>query len=110
MKALIEIKKAEMVSQKLQSTYGLSAKRSTDIAKLATSWSKLSKTRSMTSADANAFSNEVLGFDLTEGISAYRQASEGNRDQLDSLIEQASRVNNITPEHMNNLVNTIFKF
>lgn len=108
--ALVEELQADKVAETLANDYGLSEKRSLQVARLTMEWNKLSKKRSVTDADADAFSTQVLGFSLSDGIKAVRRAEkEGKKDKLDALIERAAQTNGISPEHVNDLIEKFAK-
>jgi len=71
-------------------------------------WNKLSSARSVTADDANAFSKELLGFDINSAVEAYKKSVEGDATDLNTLIDQAAQVNGTTPEHINELMTTMF--
>ncbi len=102
--ALKEAWKTAKVSELLSAKYGLSEERSEKVAKMMSQWEKLSKQRQMTDADANVFSKEVLGVDITAAKDAFEGSAAGDNASLNNLIEKAAEVNGITPEHMNGLV------
>ena len=108
MGAVMEQVRLEKVSTYISAEYGLSESRSLQIAKLATAWSNTSKSRSMTDADANSFSEELVGFSLTKATAAFKKSAEGDSVEMTSLIEQAAELNGTTPEQMNNIISDMF--
>ena len=62
----------------------------------------------MTNAEVDSFSTELLGFSLTQGLSAYKASIEGDNSGLDALIKQSAAVNGITPEHASGLMTKVF--
>ncbi|HLE11173.1 MAG: hypothetical protein A2504_16835 [Bdellovibrionales bacterium RIFOXYD12_FULL_39_22] len=99
--------KVSKMSEYLTAEFGLSEKRSTDIARLTSEWSQLSKTRSMTDADANSFAVEIFGTGIDTLKNGFQKSIEGDKTDLDKLIEQAAEINEISPEHMNKIVSKI---
>ena len=99
---IAESVKVGQLASKFASEFGLSEERSLQIAKTYTAFKKVSTTRSLTEADANHFTNEVLGVSMNELYEATTNAQD-----LNSLIEKAAEKNAISPEHMNEIVNMI---
>ena len=62
----------------------------------------------MTTSEVDAFSTELLGFSLTSGIEAYKASVDGDKSQVETLVEQAAQVNGITPEHATKLMTKVF--
>ncbi|MBF0362538.1 MAG: hypothetical protein HQK49_16080 [Oligoflexia bacterium] len=105
--AFLEEKKAADMGGKLAAEFGLSEERGIQIAKLSSQWNSLKKKRSLTDADAHAFSKEVIGVDLSTAVNAYKNSLEGNKSDLNSMLEKAAAVNGTTPERMNKIFNEI---
>lgn len=105
--ALKEVAQIAKSAQFLSSEFGLSVERSKEVARLATHWKKSSK-KGMTNDEQDAFSTELLGFSITAGKKAAKEASEGNLLSLSSLIENAASKNSITPEHASKLMTKMF--
>src|SRR3989339_955271 len=99
--------KVSKMSEYLTAEFGLSEKRSTDIAKLTSEWSQLSKTRSMTDADANSFALEVFGANIESLKNGFQKSAEGDKTDLNKLIEDAAAINEVSPEHMNKIIEKI---
>ena len=106
--ALKETYQIEKSAQFLSSEYGLSLNRGKEVAKLVTHWNKASK-KSMTNAEIDTFSTELLGFSLTSGKEAVTEMVSGDDSKLEELVEQAATTNGITPEHATKLMTKIFK-
>ena len=87
--------------------YGLSEKRSESVAKLVVNWKKVSNNRAMTSADADAFTEKLIGVNINEATKAYKSSLEGDETSLTSLIEKAADVNETSPENMKELFNNL---
>ena len=105
--ALKEAATIQKSAEFLSSEFGLSLDRSKERAGLQAHWKKASK-KSMTNAEVDAFSTELLGFSLTSGIQAYNASANGNESQLENLIQQSAEVNSITPEHAQSLMSKVF--
>lgn len=94
-------KQAEVIGRsagKIQSTLGLSAERSTDIAKIAFQMAKAPK-GSLTVADYDNFTKQVLGSTAKEVQSALTKSAQGDNAALEQLIDRAAAANGIGPEH-----------
>lgn len=105
--ALKEVAEVEKSAQFLSSEFGLSLSRGKELATLKKHWKKSSK-KSMTTAEVDAFSTELLGFSLTSGVSAYKASTEGDDNQIDALVKTAAEVNGITPEHATKIMTKVF--
>lgn len=107
--AMMQSFKISKVGEALAAEFGLSDVRGREIAKVATEWTKLSKSRSLTNEDAKAFSKELLGVDIVEAQNAVMKKMEGDESAFDNLMEQAANANGTTPEHMNKLMSLLIK-
>ena len=83
--------------------YGLSESRSIEVAKMVSAFKQVSGSRSLTDADAESFSQELLGVSFGE----VKSALTGTASNLDALIEKAAEKNDISPEHMSEIIGTI---
>lgn len=88
----------ERSAEKLQANLGLSAERSTQLAKLAIQMGKTPKS-SLTDRDMDNFSTAILGSTSAELKSAFIRNAAGDSSKLDQLIDRAAAVNGIGPEH-----------
>ena len=100
--AFNEIYKVNKMQELLTYDFGLSEKRSAKVAKLVLNWKKVSKSRSMSNADADAFSSRLIGVNINEAKTAYKKSLAGEDSSLDSLINKAAEVNGTSPENMKN--------
>lgn len=107
MSAIKEAHTIQKSAEYLSSEFGLSLNRSKEIASLTNHWKKASK-KGMSASETDKFATELLGFSLSSGISAYKDSLAGDSSSLDSLIEEAASVNDITPEHANGLMTKVF--
>ncbi len=85
--------------------FGLSEKRSENVAKLVLNWKRISKNRAMSNADADAFSKSLIGVNINEATQAFKKSLEGDKASFDGLIEKAAEVNGTSPENMKSLLN-----
>lgn len=107
---MVALKEAASISKSaefLSSEFGLSLDRGKEIATLTTHWKKASK-KGMTASEIDAFSTELLGFSLSQGVDAYNSSVQGDATSLEQLVEQSALVNGITPEHAENLMTKVF--
>lgn len=88
--------------------YGLSEKRSLQIAKLANHMIDASKTGEMNVATVNRFSKKVLGSDFQEMQDAYKSSLQGNLEEMNALVQKAAALNEITPEHTLKVMTQLF--
>jgi len=105
--ALTQVAVLDKKAKFLSSEFGLSLSRGTEVARLAAHWKKASK-KGMTAAEQDNFSTELLGFSITAGKKAAKDAIEGDSSSLDQLIQDAAATNSITPEHATKLMTKIF--
>lgn len=106
--AFVEGFKVERLADGLTSQYGLSEDRSIKVAKLATSWEKLAKTRALTNADADAFAKELAGVNFAEIDSAVKGISEGNLNDMNTVIAKAADMNGTSIENMSSIIMKLF--
>ncbi len=62
----------------------------------------------MTSADADAFTEKLIGVNINEATEAYKASLEGDETSLTSLIEKAADVNETSPENMKDYLTILF--
>ncbi|MBF0312183.1 MAG: hypothetical protein HQK52_02135 [Oligoflexia bacterium] len=105
--AFIQEKKNVAMGEKIAAEFGLSEDRGIQIAKLASQWGALKKKRTLTSADAHAFSKQVIGVDLETATKAFKKSLEGDKTDLNALFDKAAEVNNTTPERINKIFNEL---
>ena len=91
------------------SEFGLSEKRSQEVARLLKSYNRLKKTRALTEADQDIFSKRVIGLDSKRVNKAITSFYEGEREGLDELIHKAAYINETTPEHMESILETFLQ-
>ncbi|MDB9786792.1 hypothetical protein OAB57_01690 [Bacteriovoracaceae bacterium] len=103
----IEAKKVNDAGKKIAAEFGLSEKRGIEIAKLTSQWNTLKKKRALTDSDADAFSSELLGVNLTEAQEAFKKSAEGEKAPLEALFQKAATTNSTTPERINKIFNDI---
>ncbi len=90
----------------LAAQYGLSEDQGQRVAKLGKEWDTLSKSRQMTDADLDAFSQDLVGFSVSEARKAAKAAMEGNTAQSEALIEKAAANLETTPENVQRILAT----
>ena len=105
--AIAEASKLKKTAEFLSAEFGLSLDRGKELASLTAHWKKASK-KGMTQAEVDGFATEVLGFSLSDGLSAYSDSLNGDMTSLNGLVEQAAEFNGITPEHANQLMTKVF--
>jgi hypothetical protein len=106
--AFVESYKVETLASSLSAQFGLSEERATTVAKLASSYEKLSKSRALTNADADAFSKELTGVTISEMQGAYKSMTEGSTSELNAVLEIAAEVNGTSSENMAVIMNKLF--
>jgi hypothetical protein len=93
--------RATEVSEK----FGLSVDRSKEVVRLTMAWQKAGG-KDLTERDQDAFSQEMLGFSITEAKAAVKAKNEGNPEAVEDLVERAAATNETTPEHVKSLIDT----
>ncbi len=106
--AFVEAYKADALAKGLSAEYGLSEDRSLKIAKLASSWDKLAKTRALTNADADAFAVELAGVNFNEIDQAVKSMSEGSLNDMNAIVTKAAIVNGTSSENMASIIARLF--
>lgn len=95
---LKEVFKRERIQNFLIDNYALSEERAQELSHLLQVWSK----RSLSKKEQNIFSYKVLGISPAEVEKMYTERNE-------DLIEKAAEINDITPEHFEELMNDFLK-
>lgn len=106
--AFLEQDDINKVADHLGQKFGLSEERSRSVAKLLGNFSKLSEQRSMTPADYDYLTKNLLGSDFSAFQEAQNQAINGNNEHMDDLIERAASLNQISPEHMQKIISELY--
>jgi len=104
MGARIERKDLDQRSLDLSLNYGLSQERSYEVARVLTHMDRISEKRSLTSRKKDMVSRQLLGIDYTTSKKALENLLQGDKEGMDELLEQGSKVNGITPEHVSDLI------
>ncbi len=108
--AIMEALQIDKMSSYVASQFGLSKDRSVVVAKMATAWNKLAKTRAVTDADADAFTKQLTGVSMTDMNKAEDAMRVGNLSPLNDVLSKAAAVNGTTSENMANIMNQLFIF
>lgn len=98
--ALKEEVAEKFLTYKLTSEFSLSANRASELAKLASRYQKLESVRELTASEKDSFALEALGVSYSQVESAIKAKAEGSTGQYSKLLDEASKVNNTTPEQM----------
>ena len=107
----IEKIQREVLADQLNLELGLSMERSFEVSGLIKAWDKIAKNKGVTDSDAEAFSEELLGFSISEFQSAVKDQIEGKADaqaNLQELLNKASDKNGLSPEEMNGVISDFF--
>lgn len=95
-------------ADKVAASFGLSAERSREVARLAVQL-KQSPKASMTDADYDQFSKEILGSSLSDVKAAASAQAAGNNAAMEAVLDKAAEVNGVGPEHMNKIISGLFQ-
>jgi len=102
--SFIEKRNLDDFSSQLESDYGLSEKRSFEVAKLVSQFKRIKSKRGLTDRDMDRFSNELLGTTYKEAKEAFTTFIQGEGEDFEGLIDRASFKNDIDPEHMKEIM------
>ena len=69
------------------------------MAKVLTNFKDLKKKRVITDRDANSFSKDLLGFDITTAMEAGEMVMSGDTSLMNELVDLAADTNGLSPEH-----------
>lgn len=92
--------------EKLAAEFSLSEEQSFRIARIATEWQTISKSRQMTAKDLEAFTKDMVGLDLSDLRTAAQRAAEGDSSRMEGLINKASQNLDTTPENVKAILAT----
>jgi hypothetical protein len=106
--AFMEAYQVETMAANLSAQFGLSEERSIKVAKLASTYNKLSQTRALTNADADAFSQELAGVSIADMENAEKAMIGGSMAEMNAVIAKAAEVNGTTTENMNSIMMKLF--
>ena len=98
----VQIKKSALALQ----GYGFSEDRSLQVARLA-SQVKKSPQGSMTDADYDNFSKQLIGSSITQLKAALASQQQGDASTLDNIISTAAATNGVGPEQMKQMLSTV---
>jgi hypothetical protein len=101
--ALAEEAHLQMASSDIVTRFGLSVERAKEVVRLGTAWRKQGG-KDLTAKDQDAFSQELLGFSMTEAMKATENFHKGDKASLETLIEKAAKTNSTTPENMRQIL------
>ncbi len=96
------------MGKQIQAKFGLSAERSLKVAKISNFWRKYSTARAVTSDDADAFSEQLIGVNLKTVHNAVVKSSKGNVTELNALLKKAAQTNETSPEKMALIMTKLF--
>ncbi len=107
--AFVEAYSVETTAATIAAEFGLSDERSVQVAKLAASWNKLAKSRALTNADADAFSQELAGVSMADMESAEKAMINGSASEMNAVLAKAAAVNGTTSENMALIMSKLFE-
>lgn len=93
--------------KKLAAEFSLSEEQGFRVARVATEWQAIAKSRQMTAKDIEAFTKDTLGVDLSSIRSAAQKAGEGDLSSMENLINKAADNLDTTPENMKAIMSTL---
>lgn len=102
---LIEQAQVNDIATQLEKSFGLSEGRAMKVGKMLKNFQDVTNKRGMTNEDLSLLGKEILGTDINKLKAAYKKSIEGEKEDMDKLIEQAAELNEIDPEHMSALMN-----
>lgn len=96
------------IKNQLSAKFGLSTASATKIANIVHQFNKAAGSRELTTEDASAFSQNLVGFDMNSIENAVRKSAKGESSDLTKLVEKAAGNLDMSPESFNNMITTIF--
>lgn len=100
----LEAKDLVEKSEVIAGEFGLSEERSMKIARLHNTYSKITSKRSLSDADRDIFSKEILGIEYSKAKDAFKKHIQGDSTEMNSLLEDAAEVNETSPEHLSEIL------
>ena len=100
----IEDQKLDGLASRLGADYGLSENRSLEIAKLVSQFKNLKSKRNITNKEMDHFSHKLLGLSYEKVKNALGEYIQGTPENFELLIHNASKINNVDPEHMKEIM------
>lgn len=104
MGSMEETKTKENIKNQLTDQFGLSLERSRELSSLIFSFNKVRTKRALNIKEKNILTKKLIGINFDVGKKALEAHIQGNPDSLERIIERASQMNDISPEHMNELI------
>ena len=101
--AVLSKARAKNIGEQLSANYGLSETRGIELGQMLVEYKDLKKTRALTAADDDRFSQMAFGTKVSEMAKAYDKYNQGDATSMDSLIQTAAQTNGTTPEHVRGL-------
>jgi len=105
--ALRQEAKLNKVTNLLEMEYGFSESRAKEVTSVISNWKRLSKSREMTTEEANMFAMEVVGSDMASLEEAMINSALGDNSLLDELTNNAADLNGSSPEAISALIETL---
>jgi len=105
--ALRQEAKLNKVTNLLEMEYGFSESRAKEVTSVISNWKRLSKSREMTTEEANMFAVEVVGADMASLEEAMINSALGDNSLLDELTSNAAELNGSSPEAISALIETL---
>ncbi|MBC7692256.1 MAG: hypothetical protein H7222_10845 [Methylotenera sp.] len=99
----------ESAGKAFAAKYQLDEKVGIQVARTLNDWATLSKDRSKTSADIEAFTQRLYGVDFNSVKTALTEAATGNNDAMKATVAQAAASWGTSPETMKEILNTWYK-
>lgn len=99
-----ERKAVESAAKSFSSKYALSSDTGVRVAQTLRDWATLSKSRSRTQKDVEAFTKRLYGIDYNKVEKALTEAYVGDRGELDGLIEEGAANWGTSPETMREIL------
>ncbi|WP_413558055.1 hypothetical protein [Bdellovibrio sp. HCB209] len=90
----------------IQAQFGLSAERSQTLARLAVQL-KHNPKASMTDADYDAYTKEIIGSSYNELKNAMVKQAQGDYSDVGALIDKAAQVNGVGPEQVTQILTSL---
>ncbi len=93
-------------AKNIQAQFGLSADRSQVLARLAVQLKNNPKA-SMTNADYDSYSKEIMGSSITDLKAALVKQAQGDSNDVNALINKAAETNGVGPEQVTQILSMV---
>ncbi|MFZ8932290.1 MAG: hypothetical protein ACO20H_11325 [Bacteriovoracaceae bacterium] len=99
-----ELEQFENMKAVVAERFGLSQQRTEEVSRIMFSLEKMKSKRAISKNDWNMATKKLFGFDYDSGKKALEEHIQGSSGPLDKLVDQAADLNDVTPEHIKEIL------